>query len=151
MISISISVQNWSIHCWIDHKKNWSIDRSFDQKNKNKNPCFNHSILHNCFVYFFIVLFSLEHIFGKNCGGTNTTYGGLSLIPEMEFQLIEGIPYPCSHWHWQKRTFPMLFPILRQSFINRQKLHGLNFQREKWKTNTNNHRKHLKIWNNQLK
>jgi hypothetical protein len=29
------------------------------------------------------VLFSLEHIFGKNCGGTNTTYGGLSLIPEM--------------------------------------------------------------------
>jgi hypothetical protein len=29
------------------------------------------------------------------------------------------------------QTFPMLFPILRQSFINRPTLHGLHFQREK--------------------
>jgi hypothetical protein len=27
----------------------------------------------------------------------------------------------CSYWHWQKRTFPVLFPILRQSFRNRRK------------------------------
>jgi len=26
------------------------IDRSFDQKNKNKNLSFNYSILHNCIV-----------------------------------------------------------------------------------------------------
>ena len=87
------------------------IDRSFDQK---KNPSFNYSILLNCIVYFYTVLFSLELIFWKKLWW-----------------------YKHNIRHWEKRTLPMLFHILRQSFINRptqQRCMDYLFKGKNWKT-----------------